>query len=219
MANDVATLNSLFRDDPRTIRYGGGENLYGHAAISSFRAARSPLGLARTLVEDGHHDLWAGRGRRFDAVSPRGLPRQGGPPDADLGPVCGRLAHRGGACEHDRRRRSRRAKAMTFAERARVVAATAPIVGRSRRTLADELRLALPGRPSARPGSGGWPAGSTSPTRPGHATRSSRSGSTGCSETAASTSSSPATSQTSSRAWRPRATAGRRSARRCRLCR
>ena len=32
---------------------------------------------------------------------------------------------------------------MTFAERARVVTATAPIVGRSRRTLADELRLAL----------------------------------------------------------------------------
>jgi AtzH-like len=49
MANDVATLNSLFRDDPRTIRYGGGENLYGHAAISGFRTARSPLGLARTL--------------------------------------------------------------------------------------------------------------------------------------------------------------------------
>jgi ketosteroid isomerase-like protein len=49
MANDVATLNSLFRDDQCTIRYGGGENLYGHAAISGFRAARSPLGLARTL--------------------------------------------------------------------------------------------------------------------------------------------------------------------------
>ncbi|MEA2965265.1 MAG: hypothetical protein QOI46_5363, partial [Alphaproteobacteria bacterium] len=32
---------------------------------------------------------------------------------------------------------------MTFAERARVVAAAAPIAGRSRRTLADELRLAL----------------------------------------------------------------------------
>jgi hypothetical protein len=51
MANDVATLNSLFRDDQRTIRYGGGENLYGHAAISGFRAARSPLGLARTLLK------------------------------------------------------------------------------------------------------------------------------------------------------------------------
>ena len=49
VANDVAALDAMFHDDPRTIRYGGGENLYGHAAISSFRAARSPLGLARTL--------------------------------------------------------------------------------------------------------------------------------------------------------------------------
>jgi hypothetical protein len=49
MANDVATLDQIFRDDPRTIRYGVGENLYGHAAIAGFRAARSPIGLARTL--------------------------------------------------------------------------------------------------------------------------------------------------------------------------
>jgi Protein of unknown function (DUF3225) len=49
MANDVATLNEIFRDDPRTIRYGVGENLYGHAEIAGFRAARSPVGLARTL--------------------------------------------------------------------------------------------------------------------------------------------------------------------------
>jgi hypothetical protein len=49
MANDVAALNAMFRDDPRTIRYGGGENLYGYDAIRSFRAARSPVGLARTL--------------------------------------------------------------------------------------------------------------------------------------------------------------------------
>jgi Protein of unknown function (DUF3225) len=47
--NDVETLNSLFRADPRTIRYGGGENLYGHDSIARFRAARSPLGLARSL--------------------------------------------------------------------------------------------------------------------------------------------------------------------------
>jgi hypothetical protein len=51
VTNDVATLDSLFRDDPRTIRYGGGENLYGYAAIKAFRAARSPAGLARTLSE------------------------------------------------------------------------------------------------------------------------------------------------------------------------
>jgi hypothetical protein len=48
MANDVATLNELFRADARTIRYGGAEILYGHAEIAGFRAARSPVGLART---------------------------------------------------------------------------------------------------------------------------------------------------------------------------
>jgi hypothetical protein len=47
--NDVATLDALFRADPRTIRYGGGENLYGHAEIAAFRGARSPVGLARTI--------------------------------------------------------------------------------------------------------------------------------------------------------------------------
>ena len=49
VSNDVATLDVLFHDDARTIRYGGAENLYGFAAIKSFRAARSPTGLARTL--------------------------------------------------------------------------------------------------------------------------------------------------------------------------
>jgi hypothetical protein len=49
VTNDVATLDALFRDDPRTIRYGGAEILYGYAEIMAFRAARSPVGLARTL--------------------------------------------------------------------------------------------------------------------------------------------------------------------------
>ena len=47
--NDVATLNALFHDDSRTIRYGGAENLYGYGEIKAFRGARSPIGLARTL--------------------------------------------------------------------------------------------------------------------------------------------------------------------------
>jgi|SRR5882757_5918923 hypothetical protein len=47
--NDVAALDELFRVDPRTIRYGGGENLYGHAEIAAFRGARSPAGLTRTI--------------------------------------------------------------------------------------------------------------------------------------------------------------------------
>jgi len=49
VANDVATLDALFLNDPRTVRYGGAENLYGYAEIEAFRAARSPAGLARTL--------------------------------------------------------------------------------------------------------------------------------------------------------------------------
>ncbi|HKU07539.1 MAG TPA: oxalurate catabolism protein HpxZ [Bradyrhizobium sp.] len=45
--NDVAVLDELFRSDRRTLRYGIGENLYGHEAIMAFRAARSPIGLMR----------------------------------------------------------------------------------------------------------------------------------------------------------------------------
>lgn len=48
-SNDVATLIALFRSSDLTIRYGIAENLYGASEISSFRNARSPVGLARTL--------------------------------------------------------------------------------------------------------------------------------------------------------------------------
>ena len=47
VGNDVAVLDALFRADPRTLRYGGGENLYGYDAIMAFRAGRSPAGLMR----------------------------------------------------------------------------------------------------------------------------------------------------------------------------
>jgi len=40
--NDVAVLNDSFWDSPHTLRYGVGENLYGHAEIAAFRAARTP---------------------------------------------------------------------------------------------------------------------------------------------------------------------------------
>jgi hypothetical protein len=51
VSNDVAILDAIFRNDPRTIRYGGGENLYGYAEIAAFRAARSPAGLVRRLAK------------------------------------------------------------------------------------------------------------------------------------------------------------------------
>jgi Protein of unknown function (DUF3225) len=47
VTNDVAVLDELFRDDPRTLRYGGGENLYGYQEIMAFRAARPAVGLMR----------------------------------------------------------------------------------------------------------------------------------------------------------------------------
>lgn len=54
VTNDVAVLGELFRNDPRTLRYGGGENLYGYNEIQNFRSARSPVGLmrktARTVI-------------------------------------------------------------------------------------------------------------------------------------------------------------------------
>ena len=49
VTNDVETLEALFWDDSRTIRYGGGENLYGIDAIRAFRRGRSPIGLGRGL--------------------------------------------------------------------------------------------------------------------------------------------------------------------------
>jgi hypothetical protein len=47
--NDVATLDSLFKDAPETLRYGVAENLYGYAEIAAFRAARSPIGVMREI--------------------------------------------------------------------------------------------------------------------------------------------------------------------------
>ncbi len=46
--NDVLTLDAFFHQDPRTIRYGGTENLYGYSEIATFRTARMPPG-ARTI--------------------------------------------------------------------------------------------------------------------------------------------------------------------------
>jgi hypothetical protein len=49
--NDVAVLDELFRNDARTLRYGIGENLYGHREVTAFRAERSPVGLMRKTAK------------------------------------------------------------------------------------------------------------------------------------------------------------------------
>ena len=50
VSNDIATLDELFWDSPHTLRYGVGENLYGHEAIRAFRAARPAAGLSREIL-------------------------------------------------------------------------------------------------------------------------------------------------------------------------
>jgi hypothetical protein len=49
-SNDVPVLVELFWDSPHTLRYGAGENLYGHAEIASFRTARPAGNLERTVL-------------------------------------------------------------------------------------------------------------------------------------------------------------------------
>jgi hypothetical protein len=51
--NDVAVLDELFWESPHTLRYGVAEQLYGHAEIAAFRAARpGPFGrdLLKTVI-------------------------------------------------------------------------------------------------------------------------------------------------------------------------
>jgi hypothetical protein len=51
ISNEVDVLNELFWNDALTLRYGTGENLYGHEAIAGYRAARNPAGLAREVTK------------------------------------------------------------------------------------------------------------------------------------------------------------------------
>jgi len=45
----ITVLNNTFWNDPRTIRYGQAENLYGYKEIEGFRANARPLDPPRTL--------------------------------------------------------------------------------------------------------------------------------------------------------------------------
>ena len=49
-ANEVDTMTELFWADPRCLRFGVGENLYGHEAITRFRRERTTGPISRRLV-------------------------------------------------------------------------------------------------------------------------------------------------------------------------
>ena len=47
-SGNIAVLNATFHNDPRTIRYGGAENLYGYKEIEGYRAGARGLDPPRT---------------------------------------------------------------------------------------------------------------------------------------------------------------------------
>ena len=49
LANDTAEMDLWFWDDPRTVRYGIGESLYGHREIARWRAGASPVPETRRI--------------------------------------------------------------------------------------------------------------------------------------------------------------------------
>ena len=105
VSNDVAVLDELFRADPRTLRYGIGENLYGYDAIMAFRAARSPVGLMRRTAQT----VITSYGRDTAVASTLfyrdALPGTGRAADADLGAISRRLEDRRRPCQRHRRTR------------------------------------------------------------------------------------------------------------------
>lgn len=48
--NKLDVLDTLFWQDPRTVRFGARENLFGFDEIRAFRLGRSPAGLQRRVV-------------------------------------------------------------------------------------------------------------------------------------------------------------------------
>jgi hypothetical protein len=53
VSNNAAVLDDSFRDDPRTIRYGVAENLYGYREIEAFRRSSrgpGPRTLSKTVI-------------------------------------------------------------------------------------------------------------------------------------------------------------------------
>ena len=49
MENNLTVLDASFWNSPRTVRYGGAENLYGYGEIQRFRASRRSGTMTRTF--------------------------------------------------------------------------------------------------------------------------------------------------------------------------
>jgi 1-carboxybiuret hydrolase subunit AtzH-like protein len=79
VSNDDAVLGASFRNDPRTVRYGNAENLYGYAEIEAYRANSSgpgPRRLARTVITTYGRDFAVASTLSYRANAPGKVGRQ-----------------------------------------------------------------------------------------------------------------------------------------------
>jgi hypothetical protein len=79
VSNDDAVLGAIFRNDPRTVRYGNAENLYGHAQIEAYRARSTgpgPRTLAKTVITTYGRDFAVASTLSYRSAAPGKVGRQ-----------------------------------------------------------------------------------------------------------------------------------------------
>ena len=79
VSNNDAVLGASFRNDPRTVRYGNAENLYGYAEIEAYRARSTgpgPRRLAKTVITTYGRDFAVASTLSYRAAAPGKVGRQ-----------------------------------------------------------------------------------------------------------------------------------------------
>lgn len=79
VSNDDVVLGASFRNDPRTVRYGNAENLYGYAEIEAYRARSTgpgPRTLAKTVITTYGRDFAVASTLTYRAGAPGKVGRQ-----------------------------------------------------------------------------------------------------------------------------------------------
>jgi len=79
VSNNDAILGASFRNDPRTVRYGNAENLYGYPEIEAYRARSSgpgPRTLAKTVITTYGRDFAVASTLSYRAAAPGRVGRQ-----------------------------------------------------------------------------------------------------------------------------------------------
>ena len=79
ISNNDAVLGASFRNDPRTVRYGNAENLYGYAEIEAYRARSAgpgPRTLSKTVITTYGRDFAVASTLSYRANAPGKVGRQ-----------------------------------------------------------------------------------------------------------------------------------------------